>query len=225
MALRRSTVLYGLAAAVVAVAVAVTTVVLVSRGGASSGPTVTPTRSALFVGVPQRGLELGDSSAPALYEYADLMCPYCAEFSRRVLPTVVRDYVRTGKVKLVFHGLAFVGPDSQKALRAVDSAASQNRLWDVLDALYQRQGPETQSWVTDSLLDEVGSGISGLDVKRWLDGMGSADVRQRMQTAANAANQAGIRGTPTFVLGGTQLNASPLDPADFSRALNAALQG
>lgn len=35
----------------------------------------------------------------------------CAQFAVDVLRTIVRDYVHTGKVQLVFRGLAFLGPD------------------------------------------------------------------------------------------------------------------
>ena len=39
-----------------------------------------------------------------LVEFADLQCPFCKQYATDVLPTVVRDYVRTGKVRLVRDG-------------------------------------------------------------------------------------------------------------------------
>jgi len=221
----RRTVLLALAGAVVAAAALAAALVLVSRGGHEQASTATTaTRAPLLAGVPQNGLELGNPAAPALYEYADMQCPYCADFSRLVFPTVVRDYVRTGKVKLVFHGLAFVGPDSEKALRAVFAAGSQNRLWDVVDELYARQGAENGGWVTDSLLQEVGSG-AGLDVGRWQDEFDSSAVAQHFQSATQAATEAGIRGTPSFVFDGRQLPLRSLDPGDFSQLLDEQLAG
>lgn len=225
MTLRRRTVLIALAGAVGVAAALAVALVLVSRGGGeeTAAPTTTATRAPLLAGIPQNGLELGDPQAPALYEYADLQCPFCAQFSRLVLPTVVDDYVRTGKVKLVFHGLAFVGPDSETALRAVFAAGNQNRLWDVLDGLFARQGAENSGWVTDGLLDEVGSGVAGLDTARWREDFDSNQVVRRFQVATQAANAAGIRSTPSFVFGGKQIALQSFDPADFAGALEPLL--
>ncbi len=86
-----------------------------------------------------------------LVEYADLQCPYCAEWTLETLPVIVSDYVRTGRVRIVFRGLAFLGSDSELALRAVIAAGAQNRLWDLVDELYQRQGYENNGWVGEEL--------------------------------------------------------------------------
>lgn len=225
MAARRRTLLLVLAGVVVGAAALATALVLVGRGGGSSAATTTTpvARPALLAGIPQRGIELGRAGAPPLYEYADLQCPYCGDFSRQVLPSVIRRYVRTGRVKLVFHGLAFVGPDSVKALRAVEAAGLQNRLWDFLDALYAHQGQENAGWVTDALLKQVGGGVAGLDVARWLRDANGGAVSGRINEAATAAAVAGIDSTPTFVFGGRRLRLASLDPADFSAALDPLL--
>ncbi|MGZ4389086.1 MAG: DsbA family protein [Gaiellaceae bacterium] len=226
MNLQRRTLVFVLSGVAVVAAALAVTLVLVSRGGGNTTTTAastTATRSALLVGIPQNGIELGNPGAPPLYEYADIQCPYCAEFSNHVLPSVIRSYVRTGKVKLVFHGLAFIGPDSKKALRAVQAAGLQNRLWDVLDGVYARQGKENAGWVTDDLLKEVGGGVSGLDTGRWLDEVGSDTVTTRISDAAAAAASAGVNSTPSFVFKGELLQLQSLDPADFKAALDPLL--
>lgn len=208
------------AAAVIAVVL-----VIVSRGGSSSSPAQTAVRSTLLAGVPQDGITLGEPSAPALSEYADLQCPYCGEFARIVLPTVIRDYVRTGKVKLVFRGLAFIGPDSTKALQAVYAAGEQNRAWDVLDGLYVDQGVENSGWVTDDLLRRIGERIPGLDVDRWLGAMDSAAVTQEFTAANAAATKHGVQSTPTFFLGERRVDLKALTPAAFREAIDPLLAG
>jgi protein-disulfide isomerase len=211
----------GVLAAAVAVAVAL---VLVSRGsGSDATPAAPAVRSSVLAGIPQRGAELGDPAAPALYEFADLQCPYCGEFSRVVLPDVVRDDVRTGRVKLVFRGLAFVGPDSTKALRAVAAAGRQNRLWDVLDGLYAAQGAENSGWVTDDLLRQVGESIPGLDVDRWLADAGSDAVTPELAAWARHATDLRVGGTPTFFLGDRVLELRELTPDAFRAALDPLL--
>src|SRR5690349_18702280 len=87
----------------------------------------------LLAGIPQRPTVLGRPGAPVtLVEFADLQCPYGGLWARATLPTLVQRYVRTGKLRIDFRGLAFVGPDSKTALRVAHAAGAQNRLWNVV---------------------------------------------------------------------------------------------
>jgi protein-disulfide isomerase len=210
----------GVLTAAAALAVAL---VLVSRGGGDTSPNGTVVRATVLAGIPQAGVTLGNPAAPALTEYADLQCPYCGEFDRVVLPSVIRDYVRTGKVKLVFRGLAFIGPDSTKALQAVYAAGEQDRLWDVLDGLYAVQGAENSGWVTDDLLRQVGERVPGLDADRWLGATDSDAVEQQFVAASDAAAKHGVSSTPTFFLGDRRLDLKALTPAGFRRAIDPLL--
>ena len=89
-----------------------------SAGGAPATLAGAGETAALLSGIPQSGTTLGSPSAPVrLVEYADLQCVYCGAWARDVFPTLVRRYVRTGKVQLEFRGLAFVGSDSLVGLR------------------------------------------------------------------------------------------------------------
>ena len=163
-----------------------------------------PVAHRAFAGVPQSGLVLGREDAPVtLVEYADVQCPYCAEWARRTLPTLVDEYVRAGKLRIVFHGLAFLGPDSVTALRATLAAGRQDRLWDVLDALYRSQGAENSGWVSDELVDGIASSVAGLDVDRLRADMSGAWFERASVEAAAAARAAGVTGTPTFQVGPT----------------------
>ena len=106
-------------------------------------PAATHATHSSLAGIPQRGIVLGDPDAPVtLVEYVDLQCPYCAEWAVRTFPVLVSDYVRTGKLRIVFHGLAFIGPDSDTALRTALAAGREDRLWDVVAGFYVRQGAE-----------------------------------------------------------------------------------
>jgi protein-disulfide isomerase len=176
----------------------------------------------LFSGIEQHGAVLGRPDAPVtLVEYADLQCPYCAAWARDVLPGVVSDYVRTGRVRIVFRGLAFLGPDSELALRTVIAAGTQDKLWNLLDELYGRQGYENSGWVGDELAGAaaaVGVDIRALDRKAW------GRVTDRAVTrAARAAHAAGVQGTPSFELGRTggpmQLVTSDELNSELERAL------
>jgi protein-disulfide isomerase len=161
----------------------------------------------LLDGIPQEGLVLGDPSAPVtIVEFADLQCPFCAEWSNEVFPGVVERYVRPGHARIVFQGLAFIGDDSEKALRAVLAAGLQNRLWEMVELLYVFQGEENSGWVTDDLLREVAARIPGLDADRMFADMPSDTVTDGIEASRAEAAEAGVQGTPTLFYGtATQL--------------------
>lgn len=156
----------------------------------------------LLRGIPQEGNALGRPDAPVtLVNYSDLQCPFCAEWSRRAFPDLVREYVRTGKVRLEFRGLAFLGPESDTGLRAALAAGEQGKLWHVVDLLFRNQGPENSGWLTDDTLRQVGASVDGLDVQQMLDRRPS--MTPKMQEVQTAATASGINGTPSFELGPT----------------------
>ena len=183
----------------------------------------------LFAGIAQDGAALGSPDAPVtLVEFADLQCPYCAEWATATLPTLVDDYVRTGKLRIVFSGMAFIGPDSDKALRTVLAAGQRDHLWDVLHGLYENQGHENAGWVTDDLVRELAAGVPGLDGQALLDGLGDEAVEADVRRAAMAADLAGIRSTPSFQVGPTGgdlqvVQVQSLDAAGIVPAIEAAL--
>ena len=121
-------------------------------------------------------------------EFLDLQCPICAEASKQTLPTLINDYVRTGKVKLQARTLHFIGPDSTKAARAAAAAQEQGKLWPFVEAFYAAQGAENSGYVTDGFLREVAD-AAGLDADKLLDAAKEPASQQGMATADQEAAQ------------------------------------
>jgi protein-disulfide isomerase len=225
--------LFAALAGAVVVAVALVAASLIGSSSGKSEATPPPVSAApavrvqLFRGIPQAGITLGSPKAPVtLVEFADLQCPYCADWARDALPTIVQQYVRTGRVRLVFRGLSFIGEQSDTALRAALAAGEQDRLWDILHGLFLHQGAENSGWVTDSLLRSFGG--AGLDTNRMLDSTHSSWVESQLLAASNAATVAEVTGTPFFLAGPTggaleHLNVSALDADTFRRELDRLL--
>jgi len=184
----------------------------------------------LFGGIPQTKNVLGNPKAPVtMIEFADLQCPFCRDYALNALPTIVRDYVRPGKVKLVFAGIAFIGPDSETALRATYAAGLQNRLWNFLDLLYRNQGAENSGWVTDPLLRAAAQAIPGVDVGTLLSARRTTEVDNALLATQQQASSARVSSTPSFFAGPTggtlnRINLTSLGPSAFRPTLDALLK-
>jgi protein-disulfide isomerase len=142
---------------------------------------------------------------------------------------LVRDYVRPGKLRIVFDGVAFIGPDSDRALRTVIAAGRQSHLWELVHGLYERQGGENDGWVTDALVRELAAGVPGLRADKLLEDRWKGSARVEIARAAAAAQAAGVRGTPAFQLGPTGgrltlIQVGSLDPEGIVPAIEAALR-
>ena len=202
-----------------------------SRLAAETDPPVrqkAPT-SPLLEGIPQERSALGHPDAPVtLVEYADLQCPYCAQWTLGTLPHLVREYVGTGKLRIEFRGLAFIGPDSDKALRAALAAARQDRLWNVVELLYANQRAENSGWASEELIHRIANSVPGLDVKRFHADRRLEALDTEMAKAQAQAQAGGVRGTPAFELGPTgstpeTLEVTSLAPDEFAAAIEALL--
>jgi protein-disulfide isomerase len=220
-------------------AVVVVVAILVSGGGgdnASDRPQAAQTSSGaipgqkesaeMLAGIPQKGIYLGKADAPVrLVEFADLQCPICREYTLQSLPQLVQDYVRTGKVRMEFRNLSFLGPDSITAGRAAAAAAQQNKLWNFADVLYYNQGEENSGYVTPEFIDRINK-AAGVDSAE-ADAFAKSDASQEPLGAANTmANQLGVNATPTILVGkrGGELKAVDADATDVA-AYKSAIDG
>ena len=226
--------LYLLAAAAAAAIAVVAVIVVVSATGGSSSPTTTAAvpqtgSGSIFAGVPQRGDTLGRADAPAtLTVFEDPQCPYCRQWNLDTLPTVVRDYVKTGRVKLVYRGIEVIGGNSVAGLRAAYAASLQNKLWNMSQALYERQGAENTGWITLAVIKDAARSAHANAAKLIKDADSKA-VTAALTAAERERASYGINSTPTFAiqrqLGALQqLQVTSLEPDGFTAALAAALQ-
>ena len=132
-------------------------------------------------------------------EYVDLQCPICAEAARQTLPTLIDDYVKTGKVKLQARTLSFLGPDSVRAAKVAAGAREQGRLWAFLETFYASQGTENSGYVTDDFLREV-SAAAGVDAGKALDFADTPKAQAGARQCQRDAAAVKADSTPTFTI-------------------------
>lgn len=219
-----------LGAAVLVAAVAVAVAIALSSSGGSGAKAGKPSATdQLFAGIPQKGVVLGKANAPVtLTEFADLQCPVCKVYTLDVLPTLVRRYVRTGRVRMVFRNISILGPDSRTAAEAAAAAGLQNQLWQFADRFYHDQREENSGYVTDGFVKQVASQVPGLNASRLLSQRNSAGAQQQLATATTESQVRGVNATPTFFLGrtgssGKELQPTALTPDQFTGPIDKQL--
>ena len=143
-------------------------------------------------------------------EFADLQCPFCAEYHRNVFPSILDRYVRTGKVRLELRLLRFIGPDSDRLARVAVAAAAQNRMWQFAGLAYDRQGQENSGYATTSFINKLtrDAGLRSPDA-------GAAAERQ-VQGNEQLAKTAGVDSTPSFLIGRTGGTLHPFQPSELT---------
>ena len=194
-----------------AVAVAAVLIAVVIAGGGGDGGTKTTSDTGALKGIPQSGLWLGDPNAPVtMVEFADLQCPFCAEYHHNVLPALLDRYVRTGKLRLELRLLRFLGRDSDRLARVALGASAQNRMWQFVGLAYDRQGQENSGYATNAFINKLAqdAGLKPLSA-------GAAAERQ-VQGNEQLAEKAGIDSTPSFLIGPSGGTLKRFEPSQLT---------
>jgi protein-disulfide isomerase len=163
-----------------------------------------------------------------MVEFVDAQCPYCQQFETQVMPDIVKNYVRTGKLQVQLEPWAFIGPDSIRGQAAELAAAEQNKLFDYAELLYDNQGVENTGWLNDNMVAAVARSIPGLQVHTLLTARNSATVKAAQKQVGELVTTHKVTGTPTLFVGktgttGAQVNlSSATDEATLVAAINSA---
>jgi protein-disulfide isomerase len=165
------------------------TLLLVALGPAMAAPEVQPGDRVL-----------GHAEAPiTIIEYSSLTCPHCARFHNTTLPQLEREYLDTGKAKLVFRDF----PLDRAALfaSAVAHCAPENRYFAFLKVLFRNQ----QQWArAPNPKDElVRIGIQGGLTRDKVEACLADDklADSILKTRLEGMQKHGIQATPTFFIG------------------------
>lgn len=154
-------------------------------------------------------MAIGDVDAPVvLTQWTDLRCPYCALFARKTLPTLIQEYVDTGKVRIEFHDVAFFGEHSEDAAVAARAAAAQGKFMEFVTAVYaaapERGHPDLPRETLIAFAEKAGVP----DMARFTADLDDPAIRDAAQASTRAAQQIGVNSVPFFVAGDTALAGS-----------------
>jgi protein-disulfide isomerase len=231
----------GIVASVVVVVIIV--VLIATGGGSKSGipktaneknATVTQVTS-LIGGIPQSGNALGSPTAPVTLKYfGDLECPICREFTLEALPQIIPKWVRTGKLRIEYLSLetATREPEVFKTQQvAAYAAGKQDKAWNFIETFYHEQGEEDSGYVTEKYIQGIASQVPGLNLTEWSSARGDSELANEVTTDAQAANNNGFTGTPSFLIGRSggsmsklDYTSSPGDPTFVNEAVEKLLK-
>jgi protein-disulfide isomerase len=148
------------------------------------------------------GFALGRADAPVTVDlYEDFQCPACQTWGEGVFPSLAANELAAGTVRIVFHDMAFLGPESAAAGRAGFAAAQQGRFWDMWATLYANQGRENSGAFGRDRLIAMAQEL-GFDVERFAADMASSAAEASIAQAQADAARAGVTSTPTLVIDG-----------------------
>lgn len=172
---------------------------------------------------------LGRENAPVtMFYWYDYQCPFCQRNEQMVMPQIVKEYVETGKVKIVFKDFTFLGEDSfrlAKYSRAVWEVAP-GKFYDWHRTIFDNQGQENTGWATTAKINDLTKTVLGAtDAATVAQLVVSKDAVYQKDIEAERINAAavGVSGTPAAVIGSLYVNgAQPY--AQFKSAIESALK-
>ncbi|HLA17212.1 MAG TPA: thioredoxin domain-containing protein [Candidatus Limnocylindrales bacterium] len=185
-------------------------VVLVQRPGTPSGPAVDLTAPVAPTPVSLAdGTTLGRADAPVVMGvWGDFQCPACGSLATNTLPSLIRDFVEPGTLRVEAHDVAILDrgtTESSDSAAGAACAAEQGSYWPYHDWLFANQAGENRGAFRREVLDAIAARI-GLDT----DAFSSCLDSGRLQAAAlAAAGSAGISSTPTLRVGGQEIVGVP----------------
>jgi protein-disulfide isomerase len=130
-------------------------------------------------------------------EFSDFQCPYCGHFFREAMPQIDRDYIKTGKIKYAFAHVPLeqTHPSAFKAAESADCAGEQGKFWEMHDRLFANQ-------VTLAPADLIShANALGLDMTRFSQCLSSGKNAAAVRKSMARAEDVGVEGTPTFLIG------------------------
>jgi hypothetical protein len=149
------------------------TVLLTRASGSPAGQDSRIDREvgALLAGIPQEERTLGTRTAPVtLQVFADLEDEDSKHWFLRLLPAIIREFVRTKILKIEYRSFKTntIGSETfVKQQAAALAAGAQDKLWNYVDTFYHEQGQEYTPYVTESYIDGIASQIPRLNIAQW----------------------------------------------------------
>jgi len=167
---------------------------------------------------------LGSPNAPVtIIEFGDYQCEACYHWFHNTRADIIDNYIETGKAKLVFVDLPFLGSDSIVAAQATYCAEDQGKYWDYHNTLYNFQEEIDNGWASKDRLVAFAFNLD-MNLDEFSDCLDTAKYNKRVKANYDEAVKQGAQGTPTFIIiapdGSTTKIAGPQPYSAFVKVMS-----
>jgi len=141
---------------------------------------------------------LGNPNAPiTMVEFGDYQCTFCSKFFHETENSIITNYIKTGKVKILFKDYIILGQDSMNAANAAHCANDQKLFWEYHSMLYNNWAGEDTGWADLTHLHEFANTL-GLDMNVFSTCMSDLKWNELVNLSSIDGQKLGVTGTPTF---------------------------
>ena len=141
---------------------------------------------------------LGNRNAQiTLVEFGDYQCTFCSKFFHETENSIITNYVKTGKVKILFKDYIILGQDSMNAANAAHCANDQKSFWEYHSILYNNWAGEDTGWANLAHLHEFARALD-LDFDEFSTCMSDLKWNELVNLSSKDGQKLGVSGTPTF---------------------------
>lgn len=160
---------------------------------------------------------LGKENALTVVEYGSLSCGACAHFAKEILPTIEKEYVQTGKIRLVIRPMVMNETDVKASMLA---CCAQNP--HKLQLAYWHKQNDWASKEDDQALRKIAKD-NGMTDNQIEDCLADKQLRQTLYTKKFIALKKNITGIPTVFINDKLCDITH-DVAGFRKAIDQALE-
>ena len=141
-----------------------------------------------------------ESASVTVVEFGDYQCEACYAWFHNTRDTLIDNYIETGKAKLVFVDLPFLGRHSPIAAEASYCAEDQGKYWEYHTMLYTFQdGPPDSGWADRNRLNSFAFSLD-MNIDEFNECMDSSKYKKRVKANYNEAVKNDADSTPTFII-------------------------
>lgn len=162
---------------------------------------------------PEDHVQGSANAAVTLVEYGDYECPSCGE-AYSVVKQLQSQFGR--KLRFVYRNFPLPQHEfAMPAAEAAEFAATEDRFWEMHDALY-----ENQDKLNLELLPRLAKRL-GLDTEALEEVLEDEAFADRIEDDMKSGEASGLRGTPTFYINGL-MHSGSYDYETLSEAIESA---
>ncbi len=147
------------------------------------------------------GFVLGKPDAPlTMVEFTDLQCPYCRQFHTTTYEQIKKNYIDTGKLRYISRDfpLDSLHAHAIGAARSTRCAGDQGKFWEMRHTILVNNAALNAA-IFNTFAQDLKLDVAAFKVCQAAATKFQADMQKDMTDATNA----GVSGTPTFVIGRT----------------------